>query len=542
MSDEKEDRYKFRKHMYKPGNNSLDENSNKINENNNQYGESNFSKSNFNDEPNQFNKTNVSSKFNFGDEIPNEYEFFNMDGEDFTDDFLNNLSNKNIDKDFEKNNDKFLRDEEILENNIIFNNDSINKNNSLLDDDSINEYNSFLEDEEKPQIIDLDVIDKADEEELMKDDKDSYYEDGDLDFKSIDYDEPSDEDFSKYLKEDQLDESEENLKTKTPEVESKITAKDIDLRIIVDNTKNAEYLNKATENIPLNQYNIKISAIIQTFDVEIAKSTTEGADIIFISNDSGEEGKILYNQFYNYLKSENNYIEFLKIPQLKSDDEIIAELGVNIHNLIINVGLSSIFNITNFNHFKNQIKKLEKDYDEVLSENATLIQEKYDIEEEISQLKKDNNDYDLEIKELQKVNDQLKSEFADFKSRYSNIHTKNILEIFSLKKLWMDVFDEELLDETKIVIATNQFKPDDIIIGQGLIGARNMDQAIDWLKVVRTALIFVENNKEDLQEEIYNNSSNEKPSNYRNEYDNDDSENDEDEDYNIPENFSNFMF
>ncbi len=542
MSDEKEDRYKFRKHMYKPGNNSLDENSNKINENNNQYGESNFSKSNFNDKHNQFNKNNVSSKLNFGDEIPNEYEFFNMDGEDFTDDFLNDLSNKNIDKDLEKNNDKFLRDEEILENNIIFNKDSIGKNNSPVDDDSINEYNSFLEDEEKPQIIDLDVIDKADEEELMKDDKDYYYEDEDLDFKSIDYDEPNDEDFSKYLKEEQLDESEDNLKTKNPDIESKITAKDIDLRIIVDNAKNAEYLNKATENIPLNQYNIKISAIIQTFDVEIAKSTTEGADIIFISNDSDEEGKILYNQFYNYLKSENNYIEFLKIPQLKSDDEIIEELGVNIHNLIINVGLSSIFNITNFNHFKNQIKKLEKDYDEVLSENATLIQEKYDIEEEISQLKKENTDYNLEIKELQKINDQLKSEFADFKSRYSNIHTKNILEIFSLKKLWMDVFDEELLDETKIVIATNQFKPEDIIIGQGLIGALNMDQAIDWLKVVRTALIFVENNKEDLSEEIYNNSSKESPSNYGNEYDNDDSEDNEDEDYNIPENFSNFMF
>ncbi len=542
MSDEKEDRYKFRKHMYKPGNNSLDENSNKINENNNQYDESNFSKSNFNGNDNQFNKTNVSSKLNFGDEIPNEYEFFNMDGEDFTDDFLNDFSNKNINKDLEKNNDKFPRDEEILENNIIFNNDSINKNNSLLDDDSIINNNSFLEDEEKPQFIDPDMIDKTGEGELMKDNKPSYYEDEDLDFKSIDYDEPTDEDFSKYLKEEQLEESEENFKTKTPDIESKITAKDIDLRIIVDNAKNAEYLNKATENIPLNQYNIKISAIIQTFDVEIAKSTTEGADIIFISNDSDEEGKILYNQFYNYLKSENNYIEFLKIPQLKSDDEIIEELGVNIHNLIINVGLSSIFNITNFNHFKNQIKKLEKDYDEVLSENATLIQEKYDIEEEISQLKKDNKDYNLEIKELQKVNDQLKSEFADFKSRYSNIHTKNILEIFSLKKLWMDVFDEELLDETKIVIATNQFKPEDIIIGQGLIGARNKDQAIDWLKVVRTALIFVENNKEDLSEEIYNNSSKEIPSNYGNEYNNDDREDNEDDDYNIPENFSNFMF
>ena len=226
-----------------------------------------------------------------------------------------------------------------------------------------------------------------------------------------------------------------------------------------------------------------------------------------------------------------------------NDNEIIEELSFNIRKLIINVGLSSIFNITNFNRLKTEIKKLEKDYDEILSENATLIQEKYDLEEEINQLKKDNNKYFLEVKDLQNVNDELKSEFADFKTRYSNIHNKKILEIFSLKKLWLDVFDEELLDEAKIIIATNQFKPDDIIIGQGLIGATDMDQAIDWLKVVRTALIFVENNKEDLEEEILNNSSTyESSSNYRDGYDGDDSQDNDDIDYNVPESFSNFMF
>ena len=99
------------------------------------------------------------------------------------------------------------------------------------------------------------------------------------------------------------------------------------------------------------------------------------------------------------------------------------------------------------------------------------------------------------------------------------------------------------MDEAKIIIATNQFKPDDIIIGQGLIGATDMDQAIDWLKVVRTALIFVENNKEDLEEEILNNSSTyESSSNYRDGYDGDDSQDNDDIDYNVPESFSNFMF
>ena len=531
MSDEREDRYKFRKHMHKPSNYSLDKNSNKINEKNNQYDGSNFSKSNFNNGKNQYNKRNSSEEFNInGDEIPNEYEFFNnMDSEEFSNNFLNNLSDDDINLDEDIDN-KILMDEEILENNIIFNNDSINNNNPF-------------EEEEKPQFLDPNIINGDGDKDLTEDNGDPYYGEADLNFDTEDYTEPSDADFSKYLKEDDFEVNNGPLEIKTPEIESKSTAKDIDLRIIVNNTKNAEYLNKATENIALNQYNITISAIIQTFDAQIAKSTTEGADIIFISNESDDEGKLLYEQFYSELKTENNYIEFLQIPNSRNDNDIIEELSFNIRQLIINVGLSSIFNITNFNRLKTEIKKLEKDYDEILSENATLIQEKYDLEEEINQLKKDNNKYFLEVKDLQNVNDELKSEFADFKTRYSNIHNKKILEIFSLKKLWLDVFDEELLDEAKIIIATNQFKPDDIIIGQGLIGATDMDQAIDWLKVVRTALIFVENNKEDLEEEILNNSSTyESSSNYRDGYDGDDSQDNDDIDYNVPESFSNFMF
>ena len=57
--------------------------------------------------------------------------------------------------------------------------------------------------------------------------------------------------------------------------------------------------------------------------------------------------------------------------------------------------------------------------------------------------------------------------------------------------------NENLVDEEKIVIATNKFKPDNILVGQGFIAAQSRTQAIDWLKIIKTALIFVEDSEEE---------------------------------------------
>ena len=68
----------------------------------------------------------------------------------------------------------------------------------------------------------------------------------------------------------------------------------------------------------------------------------------------------------------------------------------------------------------------------------------------------------------------------------------------------MKLFDESLLNQEKIIIATNKFRPDDIIVGQGFIGAVDKPTAIDWLKVVKTALIFVEDKEDELKKELNN--------------------------------------
>lgn len=109
-----------------------------------------------------------------------------------------------------------------------------------------------------------------------------------------------------------------------------------------------------------------------------------------------------------------------------------------------------------------------------------------------------------EITNLNHNIDKIKSDFSSFKGRFEDIHKKHILEIYNLNDLWQEVFDESLLNQEKIIIATNKFRPDDIIVGQGFIGAVDKPTAIDWLKVVKTALIFVEDKEEELKKELNN--------------------------------------
>jgi predicted nuclease with TOPRIM domain len=92
--------------------------------------------------------------------------------------------------------------------------------------------------------------------------------------------------------------------------------------------------------------------------------------------------------------------------------------------------------------------------------------------------------------------------------------------------LWQDTFYQDLADEERIVIATNKFKPDNIIVGQGYIAAESRQKAVEWLNIVRTALIFVDENEDDLRRELNPNTET-RPPEVR-------------DDYEIPNTFENF--
>ena len=266
----------------------------------------------------------------------------------------------------------------------------------------------------------------------------------------------------------------------------------IDVRIIVSGLDIAQLVSKAVNNIQLERdYNIIVSSIIPTVELDIVKKVASGADILLIGGYGHDE---TYNILFNELKTDFNNIGLFDYNAIIIEDESIdyklAEK--EILNSIIKSTLSYSLNLINIHTLENKLMKvthnynnLLDDYNQVLKENEVLTQENKELREDISNLKED---------------------FNEFKLRYENIYSKEILEIFNLEDLWQETFGQNLNDEERVVIATNKFKPDNIIVGQGFIAAETKPKAVEWLKIVRTALIFVDDNSDDLIRDLTPNS------------------------------------
>ncbi len=262
----------------------------------------------------------------------------------------------------------------------------------------------------------------------------------------------------------------------------------IDVRIIVSGLDIAQLVSKAVNNIQLeNDYNIIVSSIIPTVELSIVKKVASGADILLIGGYGHDE---TYNILFNELKTDFNHIGLFDYNNIIIEDESIdfhlAEK--EILNSIIKSTLSYSLNLINIHTLENKLMKvthnynnLLDDYNQLLKENEVLSQENNELIEDVA---------------------EIKSEFKAFKLRYEDIYSREILETFNLEELWQDTFRQDLVDEERIVIATNKFKPENIIVGQNYIAAESKAKAIEWLNIVRTALIFVDENSEDLKGDL----------------------------------------
>lgn len=262
----------------------------------------------------------------------------------------------------------------------------------------------------------------------------------------------------------------------------------IDVRIIVSGLDIAQLVSKAVNNIQLeNDYNIIVSSIIPTVDLSIVKKVATGADILLIGGYGHDE---TYNILFNELKTDFNHIGLFDYNNIIIEDESIdfrlAEK--EILNSIIKSTLSYSLNLINIHTLENKLMKVTHNYNNLLDDYNQLIKENEVITAE-------NNDLMEDLKEV-------KSDFNAFKLRYEDIYSKEILEIFNLEELWQETFRQDLVDEDRIVIATNKFKPENIIVGQNYIAAQSKSKAVEWLNIVRTALIFVDDNAEELKKEL----------------------------------------
>lgn len=262
----------------------------------------------------------------------------------------------------------------------------------------------------------------------------------------------------------------------------------IDVRIIVQGLDVAQMVSKAVGNIQLeNDYNIIVSSIIPTTELSIVKKVAKGADIILIGSYGRDE---TYNVLYNELKTDFNNIGLFDYNNIIVEDESIDFnlAQKEILNSIIKSTLSYSLNLINIHTLENKLMKVTHNYNNLLDDYNQVI--------------KENEVFSRENKELLEDIDNVKSEFSAFKLRYEDIYSRNILEVFDLNELWQDTFRQELNNEEQIVIATNNFKPENVIVGQGYIAAQSKQDAVDWLKIIRTALIFMEDNEKDLKEDL----------------------------------------
>ena len=286
----------------------------------------------------------------------------------------------------------------------------------------------------------------------------------------------------------------------------------IDVRIIVGGLDIAQLVSKAVNNIQLeNDYNIIVSSIIPTVELSIVKKVASGADILLIGGYGQDE---TYNILFNELKTDFNHIGLFDYNSVIIEDGSIdfnlAEK--EILNSIIKSTLSYSLNLINIHTLENKLMKVTHNYNSLLDDYNQLIKEQEVLTRENKELREDI--------------DEIKSDYSAFKLRYEDIYSREILEIFSLEELWQDTFRQDLVDEKRIVIATNKFRPDDIIVGQGYIAAQSKQKAVEWLNIVRTALIFVDDNEDDLKRELSFKSES-KPPEVR-------------EEYEIPNTFENF--
>jgi len=278
----------------------------------------------------------------------------------------------------------------------------------------------------------------------------------------------------------------------------------IDVRIIVEGASDVEIVSRAMQNIALGaEYHITISSIIPTTNPEIAKKAVQGADIVLIATDVDAPGRELAEKFKKCLKNQVGHVERMKFP-FGHDVEYMDPSIVRkeIKNAIIRTGLTSIANIHKFRELGEQIIESRENL-------MVLAKEKKDLEIENQNLysvnKKLSGSNDNLAEELKIVEDEFrnaKQKHVDIKNKYQFIKSKQLFERFSLKKLWKESFDEELNEEEQVYFISNEFKPDEIIVGQGYIAASSKDVAKEWIKIIRAVLIFYDSKIEDLKEEF----------------------------------------
>lgn len=254
----------------------------------------------------------------------------------------------------------------------------------------------------------------------------------------------------------------------------------VDVRILVEGASDVEVVSKALQGLALgSEYNITISAIIPTTNLEIAKSAAAGADLLIIATDADRVGRELAERLFSEISELVGHVERMKIPLGHDLEHIDVELvRKEIKNTLVRAGLKSLQILPEYMALRNELLDLKGRYEAALRENG--------------ELKRD-------FKELQERYSKLEDEYVKLKSENENLVL--LLEkksnVFRLTELWKELFGEAPLPEEKYLArAVERLNlAGKVIVGQGYIYAEDEETVRDLLKTVYLSISFVEQEK-----------------------------------------------
>ncbi|AAB85152.1 MULTISPECIES: toprim domain-containing protein [Methanothermobacter] len=272
----------------------------------------------------------------------------------------------------------------------------------------------------------------------------------------------------------------------------------VDVRIIVEGASDVESVSRALQRVSLGaKYHITISSIVPTTSLEIALRAVEGADIVLIATDVDQTGRELADKFREALRGHVGHIERMKLPYGHDveylDPDLIRE---EIENAIIRAGLQTLTGIRSLSDMKERLEECREKLDETVAENTALRDENTRLQGEVEAGNERIESLRGELSQLEEKFRLLEGEYSKLETRFSELEDKELLETFSITDLWRETFGEEPDDLERIYFVTDHIKPEGIILGQGSIAAPSREDAVEWLRIIKSALVFTEKDEE----------------------------------------------
>ncbi len=262
----------------------------------------------------------------------------------------------------------------------------------------------------------------------------------------------------------------------------------VDVRILVEGASDVEVVSKALQGLALgSEYNVTISSIIPTTNIEIAKSAAAGADLLIIATDADRVGRDLAERLFSELGGEMvGHVERMKLPLGHDLEHVDVELvRKELKNALIRAGLKSLQILPEYMALRNQLLDLKGRYDGLVEEYKKLRGGEYDALLRAHE-------------ELKEENEKLKEENeGGLKALLEN--SKNV---YTIEEAWKSLFPAEPVpDEGYIGRAVERLGLAGKVIvgGQGYIFAEDKALVDELLKTVYLSRVIKEEPPETAQ-------------------------------------------